>query len=69
MTFPQINISLLINENAMRIILDIYLGPYYQVQAKLSIASLKGLRMIGIQEQKSYKETLSRMLLRSTIPW
>ena len=53
----------------MRIMLDTYLERYCQGQNQLSIVSLKGLRMIGSQEQKSYKETSLRMLFRSTITW
>ena len=37
----------------MSIMLDAYLGLYFQVQSKLSIISFKGLRVIGKVEQKS----------------
>ena len=37
----------------MMIMLDTSLGLYFQVQTKLSIVSLKELRIIGTQEQKS----------------
>ena len=36
----------------MSIMLDTYLGLYFQAQNKLLIVSLKGIIMIGTQEQK-----------------
>ena len=69
MTCPQIALSLLINENAMRIMLDTSLGFYYQYQTQLSIVSLKGISMIGTNEEKSHQEKSFIMLPRSTITW
>ena len=54
MTCTQITLSLLINENAMRIMLDTSLELYYQYQTQLSIVSLKGISMIGTNEEKSH---------------
>ena len=53
----------------MSIMSDISIGIYCQVQTKLSIVSLKGIKMIGTQKYKYYKDTSFRMLLISTMPW
>ena len=53
----------------MMIMLDTYLGVYFQGQTQLPIISFKLLSIIGKQEQNSYKETLFIMLPRSTITW
>ena len=51
----------------MRIILDTSLGIYCQVQSKIPGISFKGLSIIDTMEQKSYNDTLFRMVPRSTI--
>ena len=51
----------------MKIMLDTYVGLYYQVQTKLLIISLKGIRIFGTQEEKSHKENSFIMLIRNTI--
>ena len=53
----------------MRIMLDTSLGIYCKVQTRLSIVSLKRLRIIGTQEQNSCQENSFAMLPRSTITW
>ena len=69
MTCPLITLYLLINENDMKIMLNKYLRLYFQVQNQPPIASMKVLRIIVTQEDKSHQDNLSRMLLRTTIPW
>ena len=53
----------------MIIMLGTSLGKYCQVQTQLSIVSLKGISIIGTQEEKSQHENSFRMLPRSTIIW
>ena len=69
MTRPQINLSLLIKENAIMTMLDISLGIYCQGQTKTSIVSLKGINMIGTQEEKYQQDNSFIMLLISTKTW
>ena len=69
MTCPQITQSIEIQENAMRIMVGVYLGIYLHGQTKPCIVSLKGLSMIGKQEEKYQQDKSFRMLLRSTIKW
>ena len=53
----------------MRIMLDVYLGIYLQVQTQPSVVSFKGLSMIGEQEENYQQDNSFRMILRSTIKW
>ena len=53
MKFPQINQLFQIKENSTMIMLDTSLGIYCQGQNKLSIVSLKVIRMIGIEERNN----------------
>ena len=67
-TYPQITLSWLIEDNYMGIMFVTSLWVYCQGRTQPSIVSLKVLRMIGKQEEKSYQENLLIMLLRSATP-
>ena len=56
-------------ENAIKIMLDTYIGIYYQAQTQISIVSFKVISMVGTHKQKSLKETSFIILMRSTIKW
>ena len=53
----------------MRIMCVLYSGLYWKFQTQLSMISLKGPKLIGIQNLKLQRHTSSGLLLRSKITW